>query len=140
MDYIFLYIKGLCIGATGVLQGISGGSMSLLVGVYQELIFSIRAIDRQAWRLLREKQLTAFWRKINGSFLLAIFAGIATGLLVLRTLFNSYYNKFPVHLSSFFFSLVIIAALLLLRKITRWNFRVALSAVLGLTLSYWITN
>jgi putative membrane protein len=140
VDYIFLYIKGLCIGATGVMQGISGGSMAWLLGIYEEFIFSLRGIDRQAWKMLREKQLSALWRKINGTFLALLCAGVISGLLVLRSVFNYYYGKFPIYVSSFFFTLVIIAALLLLRKIKRWNAVVVVAAVLGLALSYWITR
>jgi putative membrane protein len=140
VDYIFLFVKGLCMGATGVMQGLSGGSVALLLGIYEEFIISLRAIDRQAWKLLREKQFSAFWRKINGSFLALLGAGVISGLLVLRSVFHYYYGQFPIYVSSFFFTLVIIAALLLLRKITRWNAAVVLAAALGLALSYWITR
>jgi len=114
--------------------------MALLLGIYQEFIFSIRAIDRKAFRLLRQRRVAECWKKINGGFLVASSAGIGTGLLVLRAIFNYYYNAFPIYLSSFFFSLVIIAALLLFRKISAWNFEVVLCAVIGLGLSYWMTR
>lgn len=114
--------------------------MALLVGVYQEFIFSVRAVDRTALNLLRQKKFRDFWRRINGGFLLVLFAGIASGLLALRTVFSHYYNEFPIYLSSFFFSLVIIAALLLLRKITRWNARVVFCIFAGLGLSYLVTR
>jgi putative membrane protein len=42
-------------------------------------------------------------------------------------------------ISSFFFSLVIIAALLLLRKITRWNLTVAVFILIGLSISLTLT-
>lgn len=139
LHYLFLYLKGLCIGATGVLQGISGGSMSLLLGVHKDLILSIGAIDSTSLRLLLRGQLGKFWRAINGGFLVAVFAGIVTGLLTLRAIFHFYVSQYPIYISSFFFSLVIIAALLLLRKIYRWNPGVVLSIATGLALSYYIT-
>lgn len=114
--------------------------MALLLGIYHEFIFSVRAIDREAWRLLRQKRISEFWRRINGAFLVVSAAGVFTGLLVLRAIFDYYYNEFPIYLSSFFFSLVIIAALLLLRRVTAWNFRVVLYGAVGLGLSYWITR
>ena len=140
LDYIFLFVKGLCIGATGVLQGISGGSMALLLGIYHEFIFSLRALDRTAFRLLRAKKISNFWKKINGNFLLALVTGIAIGLIVMRAVFSHYFDQYSIFISSFFFSLVIIAALLLLRKITRWNLVVAVCLLLGLALSYFITR
>ncbi len=114
--------------------------MALLVDIYQEFIFSIRAVDRNALRLLGKRRFSDFWRKVNGGFLSVLFAGIATGLLILRAVFSYYYNEFPIFLSSFFFSLVIIAALLLLRKITKWNLLVVLCVLAGLGLSYMVTR
>lgn len=140
LDYIFLYLKGLCIGATGVLQGISGGSMALLLGIYQELIFSIRALDKKAFQLLKEKSAHDFWKKINGNFLITLLAGIITGLLILRLLLGYLYNQYFIFISSFFFSLVIIAAMLLFRKITRWNVTVAVCILAGICISYFITR
>lgn len=127
-------------GAAGVLHGVSGGSMALLLGIYHEFIFSIRAIDCQALSMLREKKMLAFWKKINGGFLTALLAGLAVGLLVLRGVLKEYYQQFPIFFSSFFFSLIILAALLLFRKITRWNPGIALCAIAGLLLSYSITR
>lgn len=140
LDYIFLFLKGLCIGASGVLHGISGASMALLLGIYHEFIFSLAALDANAFQLLKEKKIGAFWKRINGNFLLAVLTGIITGLLTLRALFSFYYTQHPIFISSFFFSLVIIAALLLLRRITRWNMVVAAFILLGLALSYYITR
>jgi putative membrane protein len=113
--------------------------MALLLGIYQEFVFSLRSFDRNSLKLLRQKQIGAFWKKVNGNFLFAVFAGMATGLLTLRAVFSIYFSQHPIFISSFFFSLVIIAALLLLRKITRWNAGALIFIIAGLTFSYLIT-
>jgi putative membrane protein len=138
--YIFLFIKGVCIGATGVLQGVSGASMALLLGVHHEFVVSFRAVDRKMFSLLRRKKFSIVWERINGNFLLATLAGIATGLITMRPIFNYYVAQYPIFISSFFFSLVIIAALLLLRKITRWHAGIVLCLLGGLIFSYFITR
>lgn len=135
-----MFVKGLCIGATGVLQGISGGSMALLLGIYHEFIFSLAAIDGNAWQLLRQNDFSGFWKRINGNFLVTLLAGIVAGLLFLRALFSIYFNEHSIYIASFFFSLVTIAALLLLRKITRWNIGIVACILGGLALSYFITR
>lgn len=138
--YIFLFVKGLCIGATGVLQGVSGASMALLLGVHHEFVMSFRALDRRTLRLLKEKKFSASWKRVNGNFLLAISAGIVTGLITLRPIFNYCVGQYPIFISSFFFSLVIIAALLLLRKVTRWNPGVVICLLTALAFSYFLTR
>jgi Predicted membrane protein len=113
--------------------------MSLLLGVHYDLISSLRAINRDTFKLLAKRNVSLFWTAINGNFLLAITAGIITGLLALRQIFNFYVGQYPIFISSFFFSLVIIAALLLLRKIRRWNGGVVIALITGLTVSYLLT-
>lgn len=137
--YIFLYIKGLCVGAAGVLHGVSGGSMAVLLGVHHRFVLALKACDRHAVRLPQEKDLGGFWKKVDGGFLLFFIAGIVSGMLTLRHVFAHYYTLYPIFISSFFFSLVIIAALLLLRKITRWTPGTALSVAAGLAFSYGVT-
>lgn len=114
--------------------------MALLLGIYHEFIFSLAAIDGSAWQLLRKKDFGPFWKRINGNFLLILLTGIVTGLLFLRAVFSIYFNEHSIYLSSFFFSLVTIAALLLLRKITRWNIGIVACILGGLALSYFITR
>lgn len=140
LHYISVFLKGLCIGATGVLQGVSGGSMALLLGVHSELVFSIHSFDRKAVSLLKSGKISAWWKRINGPFLTAVLAGMTLGLLTLREIFNAYLILYPILISSFFFSLVTIAALLLLRKITRWRAGVVLSVLTGIAISYVLTR
>ena len=138
--YILLFIKGLCIGAAGVLQGVSGGSMALLLGVHHQMVNALGFVGH---RFQKGEEATNFfsrWRKNNGSFLTFLLTGIATGLLAVRYVFAFYFVLYPIFISSFFLSLVIIAALLLLRKITRWNVGVVLSLIAGCTLTYLLTR
>lgn len=113
--------------------------MALLLGIYEELVFSISALDKKALQILRQKSFSDFWKKINGTFLSILLAGVITGLLTLRVLIAHLFQKHTILISSFLFSLVIIAAFVLLRKITRWNIGVALFILLGTGISYLIT-
>lgn len=113
--------------------------MALLLGVHYRFVRAFRAMNREALELLRKNEISAFWKKIDGNFLVVLLAGIATALLTVRGLFNHYYHQHPILVSSFFFSLVIIAALLLLRNVTRWTPAVVIFMIAGLALSYWIT-
>ncbi len=135
--YILAVIKGLCIGAAGIIQGISGGSMALLLGSHQELILSIQSWNRRALLLLKTKQYAGFLR--NG-LLLFILAGVVTGLLTLRAVLTPLVTTHPIFISSFFFSLVSIASLLLLRKITRWSIGVVLAILVGFGITYLLTR
>ena len=42
---ISLLIKGLIIGTVEIIPGVSGGTMALILGIYERLIISISRID-----------------------------------------------------------------------------------------------
>ena len=37
-------LKGLCVGSTMMVPGVSGGSMAMLLGIYDRLIYSVNSI------------------------------------------------------------------------------------------------
>ena len=43
-DYGFLVLKGMGMGAADVVPGVSGGTIAFIVGIYEELILSLRHI------------------------------------------------------------------------------------------------
>ncbi|MBT3605952.1 MAG: DUF368 domain-containing protein, partial [Candidatus Latescibacteria bacterium] len=54
-DYAGITLRGVCMGAADVVPGVSGGTMALITGIYEELIQSIRSFDGQALRLLTKR-------------------------------------------------------------------------------------
>ena len=43
IEYIFLIIKGIAMGAADVIPGVSGGTIAFITGIYEELIDSIKS-------------------------------------------------------------------------------------------------
>jgi putative membrane protein len=126
-------------GATEVVHGVSGSTMGLILGVYQEFIFSLRSVDRAAFRLLKNRQFGDFWSKINGNFLISILSGIAIGLVLLTKIVSYFLEDHFIALSSFLFGLVIISGILLLRKIKKWTVSAALAIVAGIAITYFLS-
>ena len=126
-------------GAAEVVHGVSGGSVAFITGIYDELLHSIRAIDIKALRLLIKLDFSEFWKKINGNFLMVLFAGISTSLFSLVKLMTILLKYHPVSTWSFFFGLIIISVPLVLHEINRWNSWVVLFFVLGVVMAYTIT-
>lgn len=85
-----------------IIPGVSGGTIAFLTNVYEELIVTLRAIDRTSFRLFFTLQLSTFWEKINGNFLVCILAGIVTSVLTLFNVINYVHTNYPISVSSFF--------------------------------------
>jgi putative membrane protein len=138
-DYILLYLKGIAMGIADVIPGVSGGTVAFISGIYDELLHSIKAIDVDAFRLFISFKWKDFWVKINGKFLITLFAGIVTSLLSLAKLMTYLLTQHPILIWSFFFGLILVAAPLVLREIKRWSVNAILSFVVGIVVAYYIT-
>ncbi len=119
---MFLYIKGIFMGAAEAVPGVSGGTAALLSGVYSELIRSLRSIDRQSFKLLSKKDFAGFWKYINGRFLVTMLAGTITGVVGVSRLVIAGLKHHPIPTSAFFFSIIFMATPLVMREeIKKWD-------------------
>ncbi|MCK6616405.1 MAG: DUF368 domain-containing protein [Cyclobacteriaceae bacterium] len=139
IDYILLYLKGLSMGAADVIPGVSGGTVALITGIYNELIHSIKSIDGGALKLLRHFRFGDCWKKINGNFLATLLAGILTSLVLLAGVMNYLLKNHPILIWSFFFGLILISAPLVMREIKIKDTGVIVSFLLGIIIAYMIT-
>ena len=126
-------------GTADVIPGVSGGTVAFISGIYDELLHSIKSIDAVAFRLLLQLKLKDFWVKINGNFLITLFAGIVTSLLSLAKLMTYLLTHHPILIWSFFFGLILVAAPLVLREIKHWSISSMISFVVGIVTAYYIT-
>lgn len=126
-------------GGADVIPGVSGGTIAFISGIYDELLHAIKSIDADALLLLRKMEWAAFWRKINGSFLIAVLLGIVTSLISLAKVMTWLLKEQPIAVWSFFFGLILISAPLIMREIKRWTFATACMLVLGIAIAYLIT-
>ena len=139
VDYVLLYLKGIAMGGADVVPGVSGGTIAFITGIYETLLNSIKSFDLDALKRLKTLDIKGFWRHINGSFLITLFAGIATSVLSLANLITFLLNNHPIQVWSFFFGLIVISALIILREIKKWNFGVIIAMLAGIAIAYFIT-
>ena len=86
MRYLILYLKGMLMGAADLVPGVSGGTIALITGIYKELLESINSISLSNLKLWKQQGLKSVWGKINGPFLIAVFGGILSSILLLSRL------------------------------------------------------
>lgn len=139
-DYALLVAKGMGMGAADVVPGVSGGTIAFISGIYEEFINSLKSLDHKALRTLIKEGPKAFWKKINGSFLLSVFGGIGISVLSLVKLIHYLLENQPVMIWSFFFGLIIASAWVVSRKVTQWNFANVLFLLGGIAIAYFITQ
>lgn len=137
--WFFLYLKGLAMGAADVVPGVSGGTIAFITGIYEELIQSLKNISWASLLVLKNEGIPAFWRAINGTFLLVLLLGIGTSLITLAHVITHLLDHYPVLLWSFFFGLIVASAVMVSKKLNSWNTSVIFSILLGAGIAYTVT-
>ena len=93
MKNLILIIKGFFIGIANIIPGVSGGTIALIVGVYERLIEAISHFTKNI--------------KENIKFILPIGIGIAISVLTLSNVIDKSYKAYPFATTLFFIGLVL---------------------------------
>lgn len=126
-------------GAADVVPGVSGGTIAFIVGIYEELINSIKSINTENLRLLFRGQFRSFWEGINANFLLSIVLGIGISIFSLAKIITYLLVNQPILVWAFFFGLVLASTWFVAKEIKQWQVKTAISFVIGAVLAYYIT-
>ena len=140
LQYLWIVLKGIAMGAADVVPGVSGGTIAFISGIYEELITSINQVGPALTGTLRKEGIAAFWKAVNGNFLLALFCGIAISVVSLSRLISWLLAEKPVLLWSFFFGLVLASVLYVAREIRARSAAVLLMGALGAVLAYGVIS
>jgi len=122
-DYIKLFFKGIFMGIADAIPGVSGGTIALLLGIYEELIHTISSLNFEQILYLRKNGFKSFWSKINGGFLFSLLLGIGVSLISFVKISASLLDKYPLFVWSFFLGLIIATVYVIYKLIEKLNFR-----------------
>jgi len=140
LDYFFITLKGMAMGAADVVPGVSGGTIAFISGIYEELITSINNINLSLFKTLKAEGFKAFWEKVNGNFLLALFLGIGISVVSLAKVVSWLLENQPILLWSFFFGLVVASIIFVGKSIEKWTIGAIVMFVIGAIMAYYITE
>lgn len=93
MKNMILVIKGFFIGIANVIPGVSGGTIALIVGLYEKIINTISHFTKNI--------------KENILFILPIGIGMLLSILIASGIIDASYKNFPLATTLFFIGLVL---------------------------------
>jgi len=140
LQYFFITLKGLAMGAADVVPGVSGGTIAFISGIYEELITSINNVNISLFKTFKKNGFQAFWKQLNGNFLVALFTGIFISVFSLAKGISWLLVNQPILLWSFFFGLVVASIFFVGKSLERWNLVAVIMFVLGAAIAYYITT
>ena len=138
IDYAKLSSCGFAMGAADVVPGVSGGTMAFILGIYEELIDSIRAMaSPHVLKLILGLKIKEALSVTPWKFLVAVGAGILLAILTLAKFLKHMLENHPVLLWAFFFGLVLASIITVFKRVNDWGFS-RVCAVLGGTVAAYV--
>lgn len=139
-DYLFISLKGVAMGAADAVPGVSGGTIAFISGIYEELITTISGVNLSLLTTLRKSGFSAFWKQLNGNFLVALLTGILISFVSFMRLAKYLIEEHPILIWSFFFGLIVASIFFVGKQIKTWNLGTIVSLILGTLAAYYITT
>jgi putative membrane protein len=122
-DYLILASKGILMGFANVMPGISGGTISHISGIYDDLLASINALNLTNLKGLFKHGPSFFWKSINGNFLISLVISVLIGIYILVKFLSYALLHFPIPVWSFFLGLILASSINLAIKINSSEFK-----------------
>ena len=119
-DYLILFFKGVFMGIADAMPGISGGTIALLVGIYEELVNTISRLNLRIISEFKIRDFNSFWKKINGNFLITLILGISISLISFVKVSASLLENYPLFVWSFFLGLIFATIYVIFKLINKW--------------------
>lgn len=126
-------------GIADAMPGISGGTIALLLGIYEELIRSISELKLSLFFELK-KGFNPFWKKLNGNFLLALVSGIGISLISFVKISANFLESFPLFIWSFFLGLIFATVNVIYKLINQWSSLNFFFLIISITFSYFLSS
>lgn len=133
-DAFLLVLKGMAMGTANKIPGVSGGIIALAAGFYEELIFSFSRLDIKAIQLLFSKGFSAFYERVNGTFLCLLFGGVTLSFFSVSLVLDQFITHYPKQVLGTFFGMIIASVYYIWNDLPKYSYREYLSNGIGIVL------
>ena len=138
-SFFQLVFKGMAMGAANVIPGVSGGTIALIVGVFERLINAIKSFDINAFKLLLKGNIKGFIKHVDFWFLLGLFLGVGIAIVSLAKLFKYLFVAYPIYIWAFFFGLVLASIFYVGKRVSKWNIASIATFIIGTAIAFSIS-
>jgi putative membrane protein len=132
--------RGFLMGGADVIPGVSGGTVALILGIYERLVTSISRFDLTLFDHVRSRKWREAEEHVNLRFLLTLGSGIALGIAGFATIMHYLLHHHTQHTLAAFFGLILASSLLVARMVQHWNVGTALLFPGGVVFAYWLVG
>jgi len=104
-------------GGADIIPGVSGGTIALVLGIYERLVSAISRCDRQFLALLAQRRWLDAAEYLDLRFLVGLGLGILAGVVSLASLVLTLLLDYRMQTLSVFFGLILASSLIVARRV-----------------------
>ncbi|GGK57693.1 MULTISPECIES: DUF368 domain-containing protein [Flavobacteriaceae] len=134
LDKFFLFLKGLSMGAANKVPGVSGGTVSFVLGFYEEMIYSFRKINYKALLLLINGRFKGFYNYTNTTFLILVFGGSMFSYFTVSLALDYLLEVYELYVWSAFFGMILGSIFYISKDFNDWNTKNIVVMIIGVLL------
>ncbi len=116
-ERFILLLKGMAMGISDLIPGISGGTIALLLGIYKKFIKSLKSINHSTLIYLLKFDFKKLNDQLNFNFILPVFIGIIISIFLFSSLVSYLLINYKILVYSFFFGLIFFSSLRLIKSL-----------------------
>ncbi|WP_460006548.1 DUF368 domain-containing protein [Methanogenium cariaci] len=142
-EYILVFLKGMVMGASDIIPGVSGGTMALITGIYERLINAIGNIHLHTLQHLVQRDKKALrddLLAVDPLFMGALIAGIGVAALIMSQIILFLLNGYAVETYALFFGIILASSVLIFAEINRRGADIIAFLIGGLFIGYVIAG
>ena len=136
---LFLFLKGLAMGAVNKIPGVSGGTVAFITGIYEDLINSIKKINFYSFKILFTRGFKDFFEEINGKFLTILFSGVIASFFSVSLILDRLIQDYEIYVFGMFFGMIIGSFYVIYYQLEKINLKSFLGLIIGLSIGLFIS-
>ena len=136
------FLKGMCMGSADIVPGVSGGTMALILGIYERLLRAIRSVDKDWFGLVLRGRFAAALSRNDLPFLVPLGLGILAALLFFTHVvpLPKLIVSHPEQVYGLFFGLILASVFILMGAVERYGVGEVTMTLLGVAAGFTIVN
>ena len=149
MERVKLFFKGVCMGVADIIPGVSGGTLALILGIYTELVNTLKGLHLRwlpaLWAWIRSgfgtpegRELLEAFDEMNVWFLLVLGAGISGAVIVGGLVLPPLLENYPEVMRALFFGLIAASVWIPFRMVEQRSWKVAVAIGVGIGAGLWM--
>lgn len=135
---ITTFFKGMAMGIVNVIP-VSSGTVSLIIGVFERFINSIKSLNLKAFKLLFKGEFSEFAKKTDFKFLLTLIIGIMAGMILTAISLKAIFKQYEVYAYAFFIGLIVASVVYVLGMIGKKTPKMIILMLVAIVVSFYLS-